>query len=457
MTVTDIRFIYILFPLILSGAMLLRGDIRRRFFVACGIVLYGCATIPGVIFCVLLCLFVWQMCRLMQHKMENGKQGAVYVYMIAVAGIVVFPVVWRLLSLDALYIGLPFFVISCVSVLSDVYRGRVRRLRLTDMALYCFYPPKLIFGPVIGWREFLNCYARRGGKHVHEWLEDAARMAVGIAKLLLLARGVGRIYVQLLHAPEKSVAGSWLTVLMFVLLLWIVISGMSDAAIGFSAMLGVRLPENIEREYRFRGVTGFVTAMTLSAERWMTEYIHEPLASFVHNKTGCAYGGAHGAGLFFGWFLCGLLLTDTTGWLVGVFLLACVAVADHFFGEGIRVFPGILRTIVFWILIGVCFAFPTGGSAGEGVSLLGGMFGVMTSGVINDFVLFVIADHWVILLASYLVVTGAGRRLFFTLFARIRNRRIAEATALVLCLLVFYVCMCALLGTEPMTYLYMKI
>ncbi len=248
-------------------------------------------------------------------------------------------------------IGISFFTFQTMSYTIDVYRrdAPVQRNLLTFGAFVTMFP-QLIAGPIV---KYKTVAAELEGR-VNTWPDfalGARRFTVGLAKKVLLANAVGKLWEASLasqSAGTLSVAGGWLGLAAFGFQIYFDFSGYSDMAIGLGRIFGFRFLENFDYPYLSSSVTEFWRRWHMSLTSWFREYLYIPLGG---NRGGTAKtlrnilivwfctGFWHGAswnfilwGLYFaGWlimekYVLRRALEKTPAWIKHAYTLAVVFV-----------------------------------------------------------------------------------------------------------------------------------
>lgn len=456
MGVSDIRFVFIFFPLALLGKMLFRGRAGKMALVLTGVVVFGTASPAGLIFALLLFVFTVQIC----HVLDGNPRYSQAVLLAGILGIVIPLVVLRFSYGRTSLFSISFFALSCAACMADVYRtGKEGEdtcyMTARDLALYCFYPPRLFFGPPVSPRVFLNEY-REGQRplSVEKLFSGAFAVSCGLAKIILPGRGLIAVSHILADIKNMSVAGAWATVILYGGAVWIILSGLSDTATGFSQMLGVRIAVEAEREKAgtYMTVCGFFASMQKMFRLFVTDYIFEPLADFLYRKMGVAGTAAKSAAMFLSWLTVLLFFARDGGWILAAVLLSVFAAAEEMLSERRRGLPRIFSVLYRILGTAVVFALMAGGSIHKSLSAAAALFGVGTDRLVDRQLLFVLRDHWILIALFVLLVTGVLKKLLYGLLEKIPGRGVKYMFITVVYAVVFYFCMTILLGTEPVPF-----
>ena len=181
-------------------------------------------------------------------------------------------------------LALSFFTFEFVHYLAEVARGGEPIRRPKDFALFAIYFPSLVAGPIKRYREFTAALpAALAGVDLTAVAAGAQRVALGFAKKILLADNltVALAFYEkdffALSAPE-----AWLFLAALAARILLDFSGYSDIAIGFSQMLGLRLPENFNSPYAATGLRDFWARWHISLSSWIRDYVYIPLGGNRH-------------------------------------------------------------------------------------------------------------------------------------------------------------------------------
>ncbi len=176
-------------------------------------------------------------------------------------------------------VGISFYTFQSLSYSIDVYRGTiVARRSFLDVALYVAFFPQLVAGPIVRATKFLPQLDRpsRASERLIE--QSLFRIAVGLAKKVLLADPLG-VAVDAAFAEPSSigVVGAMLAVYGFAFQIYFDFSGYSDIAIGTARLFGFEIPENFDRPYLASSPRDFWRRWHISLSTWLRDYLYIPL------------------------------------------------------------------------------------------------------------------------------------------------------------------------------------
>lgn len=268
-------------------------------------------------------------------------------------------------------IGISFYTFQMISYAIDVYRGDIpAESRLSHLALYILFFPKMIQGPIVRYGGFDACiHDRRVTPETFAY--GARRFIYGLSKKLILANQFGSVVDKVLSHPMEQISGGlgWYIGILYTLQIYFDFSGYSDMAVGLGKMLGFNLPENFNYPYLARNVGEFWRRWHISLSSWFKDYLYIPLGgSRKGTMRTClnlmivflCTGFWHGAGLsFIAW-----------GLYYGV-----LQVAERLFlKKRLEHLPGIISFLYMFFVTVIGWTMFRADSLTRGVMLLGQMF-----------------------------------------------------------------------------------
>jgi D-alanyl-lipoteichoic acid acyltransferase DltB (MBOAT superfamily) len=216
-----------------------------------------------------------------------------------------------------------------------------------DFALYTFFFPAFVSGPLVSPGDFLR------GRLPSYWdAERTSRAADFRLGLRRIAMGCVAAAGALLVAPAlseasyaRAVAGgplvAWTQALGVYFAVYLGFSAWSEANIGFAALAGVTLPENFDYAHKAYGPADYWRRWNMRLGRWMHDYIYVPL------------GGAHPGGR-----------RDRLAWWNIAAVFGAVAVYHHLgglklFGPALLAFPMFYLGWTLWAVFNTATVIPT--------------------------------------------------------------------------------------------------
>lgn len=184
-------------------------------------------------------------------------------------------------------VGIGYTVLRQLHLLADVRLGRIQRPSLRDCLRYQFFLPVIGAGPIHRFQTFHREQAR------HRW--DRERFAEGVERILfgaakicvigdyLLARHLGaQLGAPGLAPPiDAGFLHVWLASAAEWLHLYVQFSGLTDVAVGFSRMMGLRIEENFNHPWRARDLADFWLRWHMTLSHWCRDYVFAPISAWT--------------------------------------------------------------------------------------------------------------------------------------------------------------------------------
>jgi alginate O-acetyltransferase complex protein AlgI len=190
---------------------------------------------------------------------------------------------WHLPALRSpnitLPIGISFFTFHALSYVMDVYRRKWKAAtNPQDVALYIFFFPQLIAGPILRWSGIAPQLLKRAMSR-ELFAEGIRRFVGGLTKKVFIANIVAMPADQLFKlAPgELSMPLAWLGIVCYTLQIYFDFSGYSDMAIGLGKMFGFDFMENFNFPYISESIKDFWRRWHISLSSWFRDYLYIPM------------------------------------------------------------------------------------------------------------------------------------------------------------------------------------
>ncbi len=286
----------------------------------------------------------------------------------------------------ALPIGISFFTFQAMSYVIDVYRkdGAVQKNPM-NIALYISFFPQLIAGPIVRYQTVAEQI--QGRKETFEdFSKGICRFIIGFCKKVLLSNIMALVADAAFNADERSVSFAWVGAIAYTFQIFYDFSGYSDMAIGLGKMFGFHFLENFDYPYMSRSVSEFWRRWHISLGTWFRDYVYFPLGgSRVKTKSRLVLN------LFAVWFLTGVWHGANWTfiiWGLMYFVLIALEKLTHF-AEKLKGF-GVVYTLFFVVMGWVLFRAE---SLSLAVEYMKNMFGVGSSGLVCDKVIFYLSEN----------------------------------------------------------------
>lgn len=176
-------------------------------------------------------------------------------------------------------IGISFFTFQALSYVIDVYRKNAKvQKNIFDLALYIFFFPQLIAGPIVRYNTVCEQIKSRKESFL-QFSEGVEKFIIGLGKKVLMANTLALISDKAfsLSPSELSTAFAWLGAIAYTFMIYFDFSGYSDMAIGLGKMFGFEFEKNFDYPYISKSITEFWRRWHISMGQWFRDYLYFPL------------------------------------------------------------------------------------------------------------------------------------------------------------------------------------
>jgi alginate O-acetyltransferase complex protein AlgI len=293
MIFSSFTFLLLFMPCVLLLYRVLPAGVRMPFLLAASLLFYGWGNPAWLLLIFFSMVLNWGGVLLMTHGGKKPSKAAL-------AGMIVLnllPLLWfkyagfladtwtRLtgIPLDFTAPGLPagisFFTFQAMSYVIDVYREQAKpQKNFVTFSVYLSLFPQLVAGPIVRYTDLEAQLIARPKPEYPEMREGLRRFCTGLAKKVLLADAMGRLWGSINgNFAEAGALGAWVGLLAFSFQIFFDFSGYSDMAIGLCRCMGFRIPENFDRPYRARSLTDFWRRWHMTLTGWFRTYVYIPL------------------------------------------------------------------------------------------------------------------------------------------------------------------------------------
>lgn len=248
---------------------------RPWFLATCGIALLcndGWSSVAAwaglLVWVALICGPQWQRPVLMQTIGLAGVMLGFIAYQYAKANH----------SLTA-YLGYAFVSLKTWHLIAEHGSGIARKGRASSTLGYLLFPPTLAVGPVQRYDAFRMelLRARWDNQLASQALQ---RILYGYCKVVLLAGYLLNTKLNGLNLSTGNISlDLYLGLLGYGLNLYWQFSGYCDIAIGFAALLGIRVPENFHFPFAARSLPDFWHRWHITVSEWCRDFVFRPMLS----------------------------------------------------------------------------------------------------------------------------------------------------------------------------------
>ena len=184
-------------------------------------------------------------------------------------------------------LGISFFVFEAMSYCIDIYRGNLQPYtNWRHFALFMFFFPRMIAGPIIRAADFLPQLQRDIRVTWPNFCAGFQLFLVGLTKKLVIADNLAPFADLVFANPAQYSGGAiWQAVLAYSIQIFCDFSGYSDMAIGLARMMGFELPANFNLPYLATNLTEFWRRWHISLSSWLRDYLYISLGGNRRGET----------------------------------------------------------------------------------------------------------------------------------------------------------------------------
>ena len=331
-------------------------------------------------------------------------------------------------------IGISFYTFQTMSYTIDVYRGdsRVQKNLITFGTFVTLFP-QLIAGPILQYKD-LDAQLEQRDHTVERFALGVQRFCVGLAKKVLLANNLGKLWDVYLATPgaELTTLGAWLGIVAFSLQLYFDFSGYSDMAIGLGRMLGFEFMENFNYPYISKSATEFWRRWHISLGNWFRDYLYIPLGG---NRVG---KGRLMFNLLIVWAATGIWHGASWNFLIwGLYYFVFIIMEKLWLGKYLKKAPAVLTHLygVFVVVVGwAIFAVEDFTAMGL---YLKAMFGIGVS-LVNGDALYYLFNYLPMLIVACVAATPLAAKVWHKIPAKVWKPALPVLVCLALVLATAY-------------------
>ncbi|MCL2056954.1 MAG: hypothetical protein FWH02_07035 [Oscillospiraceae bacterium] len=408
-SLTGLSFLYVILPLFCFVHSL--SPARAKAAVLLGLSLLFCVmAMPGALFFLILStLFDYVMIRLMRYSDNNGsiqaKRLALAASVIKSAVLVIYLRGLEVPALPAL--GASVIAVSGTGAVFGFYRREYScEVNFLTFCLYSLFFPRLYAGPLCAYDDFAQSL-KTPKTGAAAMISGFGIYITGALKAGVLGPQLAGVYFRLYaFAPDdQTVLSHWLTLLLFALCLYYLLSGLCDMARGIGLMFGLELHGDFYYPYQSRNITDFFGRFSVTVTGALRRILD-------HDKI-IARGAKYAIPLLLAeGVLLGLWLGTGIQFALWGLYLAVFAVMERYLYpkllEGAPVFIG--RVLTFCVVLSG-FAVMSSENLEKAALSVKGMFAFLggDAAIINDRLLYLLQSNWLALAAGiFFAVSVAG-------------------------------------------------
>lgn len=354
-------------------------------------------------------------------------------------------------------IGISFYTFQLLSYVIDVYRKEVKaQPNYWKLLLYSSLFHQCIAGPIVRYETVQNEIDHR---HVtfQDVYDGLRRFCIGLAKKAILANSIASVGDTLVPSGVDAIHGQcavgiWLSMLCYMLQIYLDFSAYSDMAIGMGRMVGFHYLENFNYPYTAKSVQDFWRRWHISLSTFFRDYIYIPLGGNRCSQQKWIRN------MFVVWFLTGMWHGASWNYILWglyyfVFLMLERFVWKQPFRKGLNHVYTLLVIFFGWII----FKYP---NLNELTAVLTGMFGIGSNGFLSMEVRSTLISNIYLLIFCLIACTSLGKKLQHILKVYAKKNTVAfglyATSEMILPVLLLVLSSLALIGDSYNPFLYFQ-
>ena len=179
-------------------------------------------------------------------------------------------------------LGISFYTLQRVGYIIDVYYGRQAPSRsLLDFLVFAGFFPQLTAGPIARGAELLPQLEKPRQLTPNLIASGVATFLLGYMLKAWVADDIGpQVVDPVFSSPESfTLTTHWVALLGYALQVFGDFAGYSLLAIGTARLFGIELPVNFNNPFLSRNLPEFWRRWHITLNRWLFDYIYNPLVS----------------------------------------------------------------------------------------------------------------------------------------------------------------------------------
>ena len=341
-------------------------------------------------------------------------------------------------------VGLSFFTFMELSYIFDVYNHTSQASHnIIEYALYVSLFPKINMGPIVSYHEMQPQLKHRTieRKEVGTgWL----LLIKGLFKKVILADNFAIVFASL--ASSKSVIGTWLMAITYLLQLYYDFSGYSDMAIGIGKMFGFDFGINFDHPLSAISVQDFWRRWHISLSTWFRDYLYIPLGG---NRKG---QNAYIRNILIVWLCTGIWHgANWTFILWGLYFGALLLLERFVIGDFLKQNEGVSRVYTFIVAV-IGFVFFFSPTLIESFQNLGRMIGIGAQGFIDGKAIFELWTHLILYIVGFIFTYDIFENV--QAYVLVKYKKLGQRIMLAMYSIVFLLCVAFIVGSTYQSFLY---
>jgi len=181
-------------------------------------------------------------------------------------------------------VGFSYFVFRAINFLHIQSILDIEEHNPFHLLYFMLFPPTLTSGPIQKYQDFRQQLLAQRAVTASEMKEALYRVTRGYFRKVVLAYTLDQGVRKLLDVSVPNAYSSLLSVAMLYLFFYYDFAGYSDVAIGFGALMGIRVPENFRKPFVATSVTEFWRNWHITLVDWFRDNVYVPLGGMQSSR-----------------------------------------------------------------------------------------------------------------------------------------------------------------------------
>ncbi|MBR5485394.1 MAG: hypothetical protein IKV41_02665 [Oscillospiraceae bacterium] len=401
----SLSFLYMFLPMSVMLFYAVPTHRRNLVLLAISLIFYSMADNMWLVVLLLSICFDYVMAGLLEDYKSSQKYSRIIFLIFAAKEILM--IIWcdmmHQLRGMPIPVGLYVYTLTSLGYITDLYKGKIEKKdSIVDFALLCCFFGKIFAGPLVDGRDFIDQLNAKK-RSLSTMGEGVVIFVRGFAKQAILAAGMHEVYeqLQMLNDGQITVLSVWLLMISYTFSLYYALSGFCDMARGLGKMFGLELPRNFYYPFQSRTVQDFFSRFNITYVEFLKKYVTNPL--------GREYGG------FWTYASSTLLLNVLTGFWFGInlnnlawgiYFTVFILIEKYVLFRWIPKIPPMFLRLYTFVIVMLSFTIFAGENLAQTAEYLNAMFGVGGMPFSNNSLLYIIAQHWAVILLSFIFATS---------------------------------------------------
>ena len=232
-------------------------------------------------------------------------------------------------------LGVSYYIFKMISYLADLYKGKIQKVELINMANYFFMFPQITSGPIARY-DYVeeNIFWKKNDKTKKEnfcsillQIEDGLKyFAIGLFMKVMIADHLSVLWNDIKTIGYESISTplAWLGAYTFSFELYFDFWGYSLMAAGLGVMLGFPFIRNFDQPYFSKSISEFYRNWHSTLGSWFRDYVYFPLGGNRKGKLRTVFN------LFVVWTLTGLWHGQTYNFWIWAGIIFLIITIEKF-------------------------------------------------------------------------------------------------------------------------------